>query len=234
MKILHSISKQTRFSNQMEFNPVCLSIQSTMNQYKIHNFESRSKTQNKTALNTNTIFLIIDNDKTVQYNGNFFYYNCPLSVKNLDFLTKIFQWQTNNSDASIFDGEEYISVNSSQKLYLYKISLKNNQQRTKAVGELAADATGLSCILTSYFDNFLKDIYGTLDLKERFEDLEDEVDDQEADEVVDMLDEEEAEIVNEIADLEESDNPLSFLLEETADKGVDKFFEFIEEELGLS
>lgn len=148
-------------------------------------------------------------------------------------MTQIFQWQTNNSDTTIFEGKEYISVNSSQKLYLYKISKKNSQQITKAAEE-AAEATGFSCILDSYFDNFLKDIYGTLDLKERFKDLENEADDQEAEKVVDMLDVEEAEITQEISDFEESDSPISFLLEVTADKGVDKFFELLEKELGVT
>lgn len=43
MKISHCISKQTTFLNQMEFTPVCLSMQYSINKYKIYNLESNSK-----------------------------------------------------------------------------------------------------------------------------------------------------------------------------------------------
>ena len=215
MKFLHCSSKKSSFENQMEFTPTCFSIHNSVNKYRLYNLESNSKTQNNTTLTTNTIFLIKD-DKTVQYNGNFFYYNCSLSVKNLNFLTQIYQWQTNNSQATISDGEEYISVNSSHVLYLYKIQINNAKQITMG---MSINTDVLNFVLEELFK--LEDV-----LDDRLKDLDEEITDEGADEIVEELEGDETGIDNYLAD---SDSPLSFIIEETSDKIVNEVFTLLED-----
>lgn len=112
--------------NIEKYEPICLAKKNFKNEFILSNLNSSSSTSNDTTISTNEhVFIFGKDKKSFLYIGKTYIFNCNMGMIDVDFATQVLQWCNNDTTIRVIDGKEYISSDSSQVIYFFKISRVN-------------------------------------------------------------------------------------------------------------
>ena len=125
--IIHEFLTLLESANNVEkYEPICFARENLKNEFILSNFNASSSTSNDTGITTNeTVFIFGKDKKCFLYMGTTYILNCEMSVIDVNFATQVLQWYNNDPTIRVVGGKEYISSDSSEVIYLFKISKVN-------------------------------------------------------------------------------------------------------------
>lgn len=106
----------------MIFTPFCLSEATSSYEYELVNLMDSSTVSNKTQITTDIPAMSFSSDKkSINYQGEIFIFNCPMSVNDDDFFTQVIHWLEQDTSTNIVNGKEYISSENGKKIHLFEV-----------------------------------------------------------------------------------------------------------------
>lgn len=111
-----------KIESEMIFTPFCLSEATSSYEYELVNLMDSSTVSNKTQITTDIPAMSFSSDKkSINYQGEIFIFNCPMSVNDADFFTQVIHWLEQDTSTNIVNGKEYISSENGKKIHLFEV-----------------------------------------------------------------------------------------------------------------
>ena len=108
--------------SEMIFTPFCLSKATSSYEYELVNLMDSSTVSNDTQITTGIPAMSFSSDKkSINYQGEIFIFNCPMSVNDADFFTQVIHWLEQDTSTNIVNGKEYISSENGKKIHLFEV-----------------------------------------------------------------------------------------------------------------
>ena len=125
-------SNAENLKSEMKYEPICFSIEKSEYEHELVNLNDSSTVSNTTKITTATPTIFYTSDrKSLNFQGKIFIFNCPMPKKEIDYFTQMVHWTENDTTITIVNGEEYISSEGGEKIYVFQVIRPQNNKKIK-------------------------------------------------------------------------------------------------------